>query len=80
MFGQTKNKSFEKVAIESLLSDKISIRAIAVDQNTVFYAADKNRFGCFNIKSKKKTEFKIVNDTLKLEIRSMAQTKKHIFV
>ncbi len=80
MFGQSRNKSFEKVAIQSLLSDKISIRAIAVDQNTVFYAADKNRFGCINIKSKKKTEFKIVNDTLKLEFRSMAQTKRHIFV
>ena len=78
--GQNKIPAFQKIAIESLLSDKISIRAILIDKNKIFYAADKNRFGYIDMKTKVKTEHKIVLDTFKLEFRSIAQTKKHIFI
>ncbi len=78
-YGQNEKSTFKQIEIESLLSDKISIRAIAIDRNKVFYAANNNRFGVIDLESKKKIEHKIVFDTLKLEFRSIAQTKKHIF-
>jgi hypothetical protein len=37
-------KSFTKIIVDTLISDKISIRAITIDKNKVYYAADKNRF------------------------------------
>jgi len=80
LFGQSRLPTDKPVKIDVLLSDKISIRAISIDKNILFYAADANRFGFINIKTFKKTEFKINADTLKLEFRSIAQTKNHIFI
>lgn len=65
---------------EVLLEDKISIRAIFVDKNEVWYAADKNRFGVYDLNTKKREERKIIQDTLQLEFRSAAQTSEAVFV
>jgi photosystem II stability/assembly factor-like uncharacterized protein len=72
------NKS--SVSIDTLFTDKISIRAIEIDKNKVWYAADKNRFGYVDLLTNKRVERKISIDTLKLEFRSIAQTKKDIFI
>lgn len=71
---------FTKVKIDTLLLDKISIRAISVSENKVYYAGNKNRIGCINLVDKSKNEIKIEKDTLKLEFRSLAETKEAIFV
>ena len=63
-----------------MLLDKISIRAIAVADNKVFYAGNKNRIGSINLEDKSKNEITIVKDSLALEFRSLAQTKDAIFV
>ena len=42
---KSSHADFNSVKIDSLLIDKISIRAITVAQDTVWYAADKNRVG-----------------------------------
>jgi photosystem II stability/assembly factor-like uncharacterized protein len=74
-------KSFyTKVKIDTLLMDKISIRAISVSENKIFYAGNKNRIGSINLNDKSKNEFKIEKDTLQLEFRSLALTKVAIFV
>jgi hypothetical protein len=39
------NIDFNSVAIDTLFQDKISIRAIVIDANKIWYAADKGRFG-----------------------------------
>ena len=75
-----KQKPFTKINIDTLLSDKISIRAITIDKNKVYYAADKNRFGNIDLISKNKFERKVTNDTLKMEFRSIAQTLTDVFV
>ena len=80
VFCQTTNKSFSKIKVDTLFSDKISIRAILIDKNKVYYAADKNRFGNVDLVSKNKFERKITNDTLKLEFRSIAQTATDVFI
>lgn len=70
---------FQAVQIDTLFQDKISIRAIVVDNGKVWYAGDKNRFGFYDLKRNKKFESKIVDDTLKIEFRSIAQTDKSIY-
>ncbi|MFV8347046.1 oxidoreductase [Flavobacterium sp. ZB4P13] len=74
------NSEFKSVAIDTLFQDKISIRAILFDANKVWFAADKGRFGFFNLDNNQKFESKIIKDSLKLEFRSNAKTKKHIFI
>ena len=71
---------FYSVQIDTLFQDKISIRAIVIDENKVWFAGDKNRFGFYDLKSKEKFENTVVKDTLKIEFRSMAQTDKSIYL
>ncbi len=68
------------VSFDTIFTHKISIRAILIDKNKVWYAADKNRFGYFDLKINKHLERKISKDSLQLEFRSIAQTEKALFV
>ncbi|KVV14871.1 oxidoreductase [Flavobacterium sp. TAB 87] len=74
------NNNFVSVLIDTLFQDKISIRAIAIDENIIWYSADGNRFGYFDLKSRKKVEKIITEDSLKIEFRSLAQNKQSVFV
>jgi len=71
---------FQSVQIDTLLEDKISIRAILVDENKVWYSANEGRFGFYNLDNNQKFEGKITKDSLKIEFRSIAKTSKHIFI
>ena len=71
---------FTGIAIDTLFRDKIAIRAILIDKNKVYYAANENRFGSINFITKNKFERKITNDSLKIEFRSIAQTSSSIFI
>lgn len=66
--------------IDTLFTDKISIRAIEIDKNKVWYAADKNRFGYFDLDTNKRVERKISRDSLQIEFRSIAQNNHFIFI
>ena len=76
----TFNELKSLASIDTLFNDKISIRAIEIDKNKVWYAADKNRYGYYDLDSNKRVERKISSDSLKLEFRSIAQTKNSIFM
>lgn len=76
----TIKESFQAVKIDTVLNDKISIRAILVDNDKLWYAADKNRFGYYDLKTKKTFQTTISNSDNKLEFRSIAQTEKAIFI
>ena len=78
-FNLTQN-NFTAVKTDTLFQDKISIRAILIDKNKVWYAADKNRFGSYDLVSKVKSELVITKDTLNMEFRSIAQTTDYIFM
>ncbi|RAR70079.1 WD40/YVTN/BNR-like repeat-containing protein [Flavobacterium aciduliphilum] len=83
VFSQTNLQSIsypKNISLDTLLTDVISIRAITVSPEFVWYAADKNRVGVINLKSGYKEEIKIEHDGLTLEFRSIAQTKKYIFI
>jgi photosystem II stability/assembly factor-like uncharacterized protein len=68
------------VEIDTLFLDKISIRAILIDKDKVWYAADNSRFGFYDLGKNKKRESTLVRDSLKLEFRSIAQTSSSIFI
>jgi photosystem II stability/assembly factor-like uncharacterized protein len=70
---------FQSVKIDTLFQDKISIRAIVIDENKVWYAADNSRFGFYDLRKNIKVENNNSKDNLKVEYRSIAKTSKHIF-
>lgn len=78
--SERSSKPYDSVIIDTLFKDRISIRAIQIDKNKIWYAADKNRFGVYDLISKTKSERSIIKDTLKLEFRSIAQTTDAVFV
>jgi photosystem II stability/assembly factor-like uncharacterized protein len=76
-----KEKSFfNSIHVDTLFEDKISIRAILIEDSKIWYAGDKGRFGFYDLKTTKRTEKVIAKDTLKIEFRSIAKTSKHIYV
>ncbi len=70
---------FTSVTIDTLLQDKISIRALALEKDKVWYAADKSRFGFFDFGLNQKKEFQIPFEK-SVEFRSIAQTNKYVFI
>lgn len=76
----TLKSSFTSVEIDTLLLEKLSIRALEIDKDKVWYAANNGNYGYLSLNGGKNFVGNIVKDTLKLEFRSMAQTKDHVFV
>ena len=73
-------KIFTSVKIDTILNDKISIRAITVSNNKVWYAADKNRVGFLSLTDANKMQRQLNKDSIKMEFRSIAQTTNSIFI
>lgn len=67
------------VKVDTLFTDKISIRAIAVSGDKVYYAADRNRVGYKNLYDGGKFEREIKMDTLRFEFRSIAVTQNYVY-
>lgn len=76
----TDNGSIPLVLVDTLLKDEINIRALLTEGNTIWYAADKGRFGFYDLEKKQKFENRISNNNLPLEFRSIAKTTNNIFV
>ena len=80
VIAQNNTSIAASISIDTIFTDKISIRAILIDKDRVWYAADKNRFGYYDLKKNKRVERKISIDSLQLEFRSIAQTDNAIFI
>jgi len=77
----SKDKTIYKtVVIDTLFEDNISIRAVLIDDNKIWYAGNNSRFGFYDLNAKVKFEKNIVKDSLKLEFRSNAQTASAVFL
>lgn len=74
------SQEFKSVEIDTLLNEKISIRAILIDTDKLWYTANNNKFGYIDLKTKSHNQNQVFNDTLKLEFRSIAQNSKAIFI
>jgi photosystem II stability/assembly factor-like uncharacterized protein len=78
--GANDEAIYKAVVIDTLFEDNISIRAILVDQNKIWYSANNSRFGFYDLKKNVKLEKNIDKDSLKLEFRSNAQTTDAVFL
>lgn len=76
----SQQKSFTSVTVDTILSGKISIRALLPEGNKIWYAADNGRYGYYDFKENTAFEKRIVFDTLQPEFRSIAKTKASIFI
>lgn len=73
-------KVFTSVEIDTIFEQELSIRALLIDSNTVWYAANKGLYGSINLATKKQFNGHVIKDTPAYEFRSIAQTKDYIFL
>lgn len=71
---------FTEVQTETILQDDFSVRAIAVDDEKIWYAADKGKYGYYDLSTKESYQNVIKNDTIFPEFRSISQNGKSIFL
>jgi dihydrofolate reductase len=73
-------QTFQAVEIDTILKDKISIRAISVTADKIYFASDKSRVGYVLFpKDTSMINAEIVSDTLVYEYRSLATNGKDFF-
>jgi hypothetical protein len=68
------------IAIDTIITGKMSVRAILPNGDKIWYAADEGRYGFFNFSDNTTYEKRIIFDTIKPEFRSIAQTKDAVFI
>lgn len=78
--SSSEDGTFKSVSVDTILNDKISIRALVIDKNKVWYAADKSRIGYYDLKSLTHLQKTLAQTEEKLEFRSIAQNSKSIFI
>ncbi|WP_411377265.1 hypothetical protein ACLHWQ_01910 [Flavobacterium psychrophilum] len=74
------NPRFSKIIVDTLFTEKISCRALTIDNNKVWYAANNGNYGFILLDSSANYSKQITNENLKIEFRSIAQTSKYIFI
>ncbi|KAF2518757.1 oxidoreductase [Flavobacterium salilacus subsp. salilacus] len=72
--------SFETVSIDTLLQDKISIRALTIDGDKAWYAGSNGKYGWVSLSGGKNFNGVISTDTILPEFRAIAQTKSDVFI
>lgn len=73
--------SFSVVAVDTLLTDGISIRAIAVDDDRVWYAGSNGKYGYVSADGKGKSFAGVIaRDTVLPEFRAIAKTSSSVFI
>ncbi|HEY0092502.1 MAG TPA: oxidoreductase, partial [Flavobacterium sp.] len=72
-------REISSVSIDTILSEKISIRALLLDNGNIWYGADNGRYGKVDLKSKARTAF-TAPANMSGEFRSIANTSDGIFI
>jgi len=72
--------SFASVTTDTLLKDSISIRALTIDGDKVWYAGSKGKYGWVSLSGGKNFTGVASQDTIYPEFRSIAQTKENVFI
>lgn len=76
-----KNNFFTTVEIENILEDSISVRAIEIGKENLFYAGNDGKFGYINLKNPQKTvQYQIMRDSVFPGFRSTASTSEADFL
>lgn len=73
----TSSKAFTKIKTQTLYSNKISVRAIAIDNDTVYYGGSDKKLGF--VAPKGKYEKQLTSAPTNFEFRSVALTSKYVY-
>lgn len=78
--AKVQSQTFQSVKIDTVFSEKISIRALIISDGKVYFAGDRGRVGFLKIqKSTNEINEFLVRDTLQYEYRSIAVNHDGIF-
>jgi photosystem II stability/assembly factor-like uncharacterized protein len=72
--------AFASADIDTITTDSMSARAILVDLDKIWYAANDGKYGFYDLTKDKMFNGHIAIDTLKPEFRSIAKTTENIFI
>ncbi|OYQ36090.1 oxidoreductase [Flavobacterium cyanobacteriorum] len=72
--------SVTRVICDTLLADDISIRALVIDGDKVWYAGSRGKYGYVSLSGQKAFSGIMAQDTLFPEFRAIAKTKHHILI
>ncbi|MGK4568640.1 WD40/YVTN/BNR-like repeat-containing protein [Flavobacterium sp. 3HN19-14] len=78
--AEKSQSGFTSLKTDVLLKESISVRALLIDSNKVWYAANNGKYGYYDLKTQKNFFGNVSKDTLSLEFRSIAKTSKYIFI
>ncbi|WP_445457833.1 VPS10 domain-containing protein [Flavobacterium sp. HNIBRBA15423] len=73
-------KSFTAIQVNEIHNDSISVRAIVLDSNQLWFAGNDGKYGAIDLVTQKMFRGRIGKDSLHPEFRSIAKTKEAIFV
>lgn len=77
---EEKKISYTKVSLNEIHSDSISIRAIVLDSNQLWFAGSNGKYGAIELSTNKKFRGRVSKDSLHPEFRSIAKTSKAVFI
>ena len=72
--------AFTKIETQTILTDSLSIRAIEIVNDTVWYAGSNGKYGAICLTNQTKFKGHIMYDSILPEFRSIAVTKENVFV
>ncbi len=73
-------KTFEKVTITPVYKDSISIRAILIDSNQLWFAGNNGKYGAIDLKTQKIFNGHVIKDSLLPEFRSIAKAQNGVCI
>ena len=77
---KTTQASFTTVEADTLFTDSISIRAIAIDSNRVWYAGSRGKYGYVPLGKGKSFNGVVAQDSVLPGFRAIAQTAEFIYI
>ncbi len=72
--------SFTTVTVDTLLQDKISIRALTIDGNKAWYSGSGAKYGWVSLDNDKTFNGVVTKDSIRPEFRAIAKTDSNIFI
>ncbi|AWI26652.1 sialidase family protein [Flavobacterium pallidum] len=71
---------FASADVDTITADSMSIRAILIDKDKLWYAANDGKYGFYDLSRGKMFNGHIALDSLKPEFRSISKTAENIFI
>ncbi|WP_248574836.1 oxidoreductase [Flavobacterium sp. H122] len=75
-----KSPGYTQIVVDTLLNEKMSSRALAIDKDKVWYGASNGKYGYISLNGAADFSAIIEKENLKLEFRSLAQTPESVFI